>query len=69
MFTPTRVKNKSVKSVLKPYFGIKATGGEFMKRIIGILLCLLLAIALGASARGFREAGVSMAESRGEYAV
>lgn len=31
-----------------------------MKKLIGVLLCLLLAIALGASIGGFREAGISM---------
>ena len=31
-----------------------------MKRIIGILLCLLIAIAMGMLCDSFREGGVSM---------
>ncbi len=39
-----------------------------MKKIIGLFFVLLLAIALGASVRGFRENGVSMVNGEVEYA-
>ena len=34
-----------------------------MKKILGLLILLLLAIALGVFARGFRDAGVSLVYS------
>ncbi len=39
-----------------------------MKKIIGLLFVLLLAIALGVFVTGFREAGISMVNDWGSYA-
>ena len=58
MFTPTRVKNKNVKRCFVRSFFVKS--GGIMKRIIGLLFVLLLAIALGVFATDLREEGISM---------
>ena len=50
MFPPTRVKNN----------GVNLTIGGIMKKIIGLLLVLLLAIALGLFVGDFRDGGVTM---------
>jgi hypothetical protein len=50
MFPPTRVKNN----------GVNLTIGGIMKRIIGILLCLMIAIAMGLLCDTLRDGGVTM---------
>ena len=60
IFPPTRVKNNIEFNRKRIGFEYRRGRGSFMKKLIGLLFVLLLAMALGASLSSYRMEGVSM---------